>query len=68
MTTQTAQRLLDVEHELGVLEWRFAQFRAAGFEESDACELAARSDIDLHAALDLLAHGCSHELALRILW
>ena len=32
-----------------------------------AGELAGRLDIDLHLASDLLAAGCSEELALQIL-
>jgi hypothetical protein len=39
----------------------------AGFDPSSAFELAARLDIDLHAATELVDRGCSPELALQIL-
>jgi hypothetical protein len=39
----------------------------AGYPAQPAAELAARQDIDLHQAMDLLGAGCSVELALRIL-
>ncbi len=68
MLTQTPERLLDVENEHDVLVWRFRQLRAAGYAESDAAELAARGDIDLHLAVRLVAEGCRPELALRILY
>jgi hypothetical protein len=32
-----------------------------------AAELASRLDIDLHLATDLIAAGCSQELAVQIL-
>jgi hypothetical protein len=47
--------------------WRAEALERAGYEPRIAAELAARLDIDLHLASDLLARGCSQELALQIL-
>ena len=48
-------------------QWRAEALERAGYEPRAAAELAARLDIDLHLASDLLAAGCSQELALQIL-
>jgi hypothetical protein len=57
-----------VETELERVErWRADELMRAGFDPSSAFELAARLDIDLHAATELLDRGCSPELALQIL-
>jgi hypothetical protein len=47
--------------------WRAEALERAGYEPGAAAELASRLDIDLHLASDLLAAGCSQELALQIL-
>jgi hypothetical protein len=47
--------------------WRAEALERAGYEPRVARELAVRLDIDLHLATDLLARGCSQELALQIL-
>ncbi len=47
--------------------WRAEQLELAGYGAAAAAELAARADVDLHVAIDLLAQGCSPELALKIL-
>ena len=47
--------------------WRAEALERAGYLASEAAELAARHDIDLHQAIDLLARGCPSPLALRIL-
>jgi hypothetical protein len=47
--------------------WRAEALERAGYEPHAAAELAGRLDIDLHLASDLLAAGCSEELALQIL-
>lgn len=47
--------------------WRAEQLEMAGYGAQAAAELAMRQDIDLHLAIDLLASGCSAELALQIL-
>jgi hypothetical protein len=50
-----------------VERWRAEALERAGYDIVAAHELAARSDIDLHRALELVEAGCPHELALRIL-
>ena len=47
--------------------WRAEALERAGYEPGIAAEIAARLDVDLHLATDLLAQGCSQDLALRIL-
>jgi hypothetical protein len=47
--------------------WRAEALERAGYEPRMAAELASRLDIDLHLATDLLASGCSQELAVQIL-
>jgi hypothetical protein len=54
------------EQEL-VESWRAMELERAGYSREAAAELAARSDVDLHRAVELLAKGCSSELALDIL-
>jgi hypothetical protein len=50
-----------------VVEWRFEQLVGAGYEPRKARVLSRRREVDLHQAVELLKHGCSHELALSIL-
>jgi hypothetical protein len=50
-----------------VLEWRLEQLERAGYEGLAAVELAERRDVDLHAALRLVARGCVPALAAQIL-
>jgi hypothetical protein len=47
--------------------WRYEALVRAGYEPSAARRIAARLDIDLHHAVDLLERGCSVELAVAIL-
>ena len=47
--------------------WRYEALVRAGYEASAARRIAARNEIDLHHAVDLLERGCSAELALAIL-
>lgn len=57
-----------VETELERVErWRTEELMRAGYDPAGALELAARPDIDLHAATGLLERGCPVELALQIL-
>jgi hypothetical protein len=54
--------------ELALVEaWRLEELRRAGYSALAAKELAARLDVDLHRAADMLRSGCGEELALRIL-
>jgi hypothetical protein len=57
-----------VETELERVErWRTAELMRVGFPGDDAVALAARLDIDLHEAIELVQRGCPPELAVRIL-
>ena len=47
--------------------WRREELERAGYPSDAATKIAARDDIDLRRAVSLLEHGCSVELALRIL-
>jgi glutamine synthetase adenylyltransferase len=47
--------------------WRAEQLELAGYGAAGAAELAARADVDLHVAIELVADGCAPELALKIL-
>ena len=50
-----------------IARWRSEELERAGYEATAASLLAARADVDLHYAIDLLRNGCSPELALQIL-
>jgi hypothetical protein len=50
-----------------VARWRLEQLLRAGYDETDALVLADLTDVDLHAAVALVAHGCPSDTALRIL-
>ena len=51
----------------GPYEWRLEQLERAGYKGTRAQELAARVDVDLNVACDLLAQGCPEETAFAIL-
>ena len=59
IATETEQER--VEH------WRAEELVRAGFDPSDAIALAARHDIDLHLAVELIRQGCPYETAINIL-
>ncbi|HKG42809.1 MAG TPA: hypothetical protein VKB10_01030 [Gaiellaceae bacterium] len=50
-----------------VEHWRAEELVRAGYEASDAVALAARHDIDLHFAIELIEQGCPYETAIEIL-
>jgi hypothetical protein len=50
-----------------VESWRAEELIRAGYTANDAVALAARHDIDLHRAVELLGQGCPIELAIDIL-
>jgi hypothetical protein len=50
-----------------VEHWRAEELVRAGFDPSDAIALAARHDIDLHLAVELVRQGCPYETAIDIL-
>jgi hypothetical protein len=54
------------EQEL-VEQWRAERLELAGSPPADAATIAARPDVDLHHAAELLAKGCPVEVALLIL-
>jgi hypothetical protein len=56
------------ETELDRVEsWRAEELIRAGYTPTDAVALAARHDIDLHRAVELLEQGCPIETAIDIL-
>jgi hypothetical protein len=58
----------ETRHQTELIEaWRAEALERAGYGARDAAKIAARQDIDLHLATDLLGMGCPAELALRIL-
>lgn len=50
-----------------VICWRASELIRAGYPDGVAIDLAERSDVDLHVALELVGRGCPHEVAARIL-
>ena len=56
----------ETEQEI-VERWRAQELERAGFPEDKANELAMRTDVDLHAAINLIRRGCTPELAAQIL-
>ena len=50
-----------------IVAWRFEELLRAGYSWDCAARLAARTEVDLHVALQLLARGCPEPTALRIL-
>ncbi len=59
---------VNVRTELDQVEhWRAQELIRAGYPAEAAASLAARHDIDLHRAVELIVNGCPAELALQIL-
>ncbi len=57
-----------IESEIERVErWRVEELIRAGYDPLAAGQIALRSDIDLHQAIGLIAHGCPVDLAVRIL-
>jgi hypothetical protein len=54
------------EHER-VARWRADRLERAGYSAEQASELAGRTDVDLHGAIELVENGCSPEVAVQIL-
>ena len=50
-----------------IIGWRAAELLRAGYGNGAALELALRSDVDLHLAVDLIRRGCPPGTAARIL-
>jgi len=66
MTAADVQLVTETERER-VEHWRAEELVRAGYDPSDAVALAARHDIDLHLAVELVAQGCPHDTAIDIL-
>ena len=66
MTAAQTRLVVDTELER-IEEWRRAELQRVGYPRRDAARLAARHDIDLHLAIDLVSKGCSVPVALQIL-
>ena len=49
------------------MRWRMLVLLRANYAWDDALELATETDVDLHAAVDLVNRGCASETARRIL-
>ena len=61
-----AYEIVETESER-VERWRTAELMRVGFAGDDAVVLAARTDVDLHEAIELVQRGCPPELTVRIL-
>jgi hypothetical protein len=66
MTAAEAGLRDDTEAER-IERWRLQELQRAGYDRRAAAQLASRSYVDLHRAIDLLAKGCPPDLALEIL-
>jgi hypothetical protein len=63
-----AETRLALENELDRIEqWRAEELERAGYPVRDAARLAARHDVDLHLAIDLISQGCPAPVAVEIL-
>ena len=68
MDAMSATELQIVETEAEKVErWRAEALEKVGYDAASAMQLAARHDVDLHRAVELVEAGCDPELALRIL-
>ena len=47
--------------------WRTDALVRAGFTPDQAASLAARTDVDLHSAIQMVERGCPPDVAVRIL-
>jgi hypothetical protein len=62
------EELEAVETEAARVErWRAETLVRVGYDAESAAELAGRTDVDLHQAIELIEAGCPAETALRIL-
>ena len=60
------EEIIETESER-VERWRSQELERAGYAPGAARDLAARADVDLHHAIELLEKGCPADLAVRIL-
>lgn len=66
MNAPDIELAVDTETER-VTRWRAGELARAGYDPAAAVELAEHGHVDLHLAVELLARGCSPQLATRIL-
>lgn len=50
-----------------IIRWRGEELERAGYATEGAAAIAARLDVDLHEAIDLVKRGCPADIAVRIL-
>ncbi|HEY4976339.1 MAG TPA: hypothetical protein VII05_03160 [Gaiellaceae bacterium] len=50
-----------------IVRWRSGELERAGYSTDDAAALAARLEVNLHEAIDLVKDGCPPDIAVRIL-
>lgn len=68
MSTTAAELDLDLDAETErVLLWREEELERVGYGREMARDLAERTYVDLHLAMDLLQKGCPADTAVRIL-
>ena len=65
--SETELQILEETEQMQIELWRTEELERAGYSHRAAGRLAARHDVDLHLAVQLLERGCSPELALKIL-
>ncbi len=57
-----------IESELDrIVRWRSEELERAGYAPDGAAALAARLEVDLHEAIDLVKGGCPPDIAVKIL-
>jgi hypothetical protein len=66
MTAAETHLVFDTEVDR-VEEWRAEELERAGYPTREAARLAARHDVDLHLAIDLISQGCPIPVAVEIL-
>jgi ABC-type phosphate/phosphonate transport system substrate-binding protein len=58
----------EIREETDVVEaWRAEQLELAGYGAAAAAILAGQHEVDLHVAIEMVAHGCPPDLAVKIL-
>ncbi len=65
--SETELHVLEDTEQRRIEDWRTEELERAGYSHRAAGRLAARHDVDLHRAVELLQRGCSPELAMKIL-
>jgi hypothetical protein len=66
MDMTAVEEVVETEQER-VERWRAEELLRAGYDPAAATDLAARMDVDLHGAIELLERGCPADVAVRIL-